>query len=199
MLAGLLPVPGGVGVVEGGLIYGLVRAGVPEEVAFAAVVLYRIASFYLPPVWGYFAMRWLETQRASVIAVAESASRAGGPDCEERDTWFLDQDVNAWTSLAYVVVGGLVIALAIRRRLRPVFVVLGLLAIAEGVGSMMYHGGSGDPAVPARRRARRCDRLRRRLARRSACRPGRPRRAGGTVVAIVAGSVVWAAAPRRRT
>jgi glycosyltransferase 2 family protein len=60
LLAGLLPVPGGVGVVEGGLIYGLVRAGVPEEVAFAAVVLYRIASFYLPPVWGYFAMRWLE-------------------------------------------------------------------------------------------------------------------------------------------
>jgi uncharacterized protein (TIRG00374 family) len=60
LLAGLLPVPGGVGVVEGGLIYGLVRAGVPDEVAFAAVVLYRLASFYLPPVWGYFAMRWLE-------------------------------------------------------------------------------------------------------------------------------------------
>jgi uncharacterized protein (TIRG00374 family) len=60
LLAGLLPVPGGVGVVEGGLIYGLVRAGVPDEVAFAAVVLYRVASFYLPPVWGYFAMRWLE-------------------------------------------------------------------------------------------------------------------------------------------
>ena len=73
------------------------------------------------------------------------ASEAEGPDCEERDTWFLDQDVNAWTSLAYVVVGGLVIALAIRRRLRLVFVVLGLLAIAEGVGSMLYHGGSGDP------------------------------------------------------
>jgi len=24
------------------------------------VLLYRLASFYLPPVWGYFAMRWLE-------------------------------------------------------------------------------------------------------------------------------------------
>ena len=74
-----------------------------------------------------------------------AAATEEGPDCEERDTWFLDQDVNAWTSLAYVVVGGLVIALAIRRRLRPVFVVLGLVAIAEGVGSMMFHGGSGDP------------------------------------------------------
>ena len=60
LLAGLLPVPGGVGVAEGGLTYGLVRAGVPEEIAFTAVVIYRLASFYLPPVWGYFAMRWLE-------------------------------------------------------------------------------------------------------------------------------------------
>jgi glycosyltransferase 2 family protein len=37
-----------------------VQAGVPEEVAFAAVLLHRMATFYLPPIWGYFAMRWLE-------------------------------------------------------------------------------------------------------------------------------------------
>jgi uncharacterized membrane protein YbhN (UPF0104 family) len=60
LFAGLMPIPGGIGVTEGGLIYGLVRAGVPEEVAFAAVVLYRLASFYTPPVWGFFAMRWME-------------------------------------------------------------------------------------------------------------------------------------------
>ncbi len=60
LLAGLLPVPGGIGVTEGGLIYGLVGAGVPEEIAFAAVVMYRMASFYLPPIWGFFAFRWLE-------------------------------------------------------------------------------------------------------------------------------------------
>lgn len=60
LLSGIIPVPGGIGVTEGGLTYGLVQVGVPEEVALAAAVLYRIASFYLPPVWGYFAMRWLE-------------------------------------------------------------------------------------------------------------------------------------------
>jgi uncharacterized protein (TIRG00374 family) len=60
LLAGLLPVPGGIGVAEGGLTFGLVQAGVPEEAAFAAVLMYRMATFYLPPLWGYVAMRWLE-------------------------------------------------------------------------------------------------------------------------------------------
>ncbi len=60
LLAGLLPVPGGIGVTEGGLIYGLTTAGMPEAAAFAAVVFYRMASFYVPPIWGFFAFRWLE-------------------------------------------------------------------------------------------------------------------------------------------
>jgi uncharacterized protein (TIRG00374 family) len=60
LFAGLLPIPGGVGVTEGGLTYGLVQAGVPESTAFAAVILYRMSTFYLPPIWGYFAFRWLE-------------------------------------------------------------------------------------------------------------------------------------------
>ena len=63
LLAGVLPIPGGVGVVEGGLTFGLVQAGVPEETAFAAVLLYRLSTFYLPPLWGYFALRWLERNR----------------------------------------------------------------------------------------------------------------------------------------
>ena len=60
LLAGLIPVPGGIGVTEGGLTFGLIQAGVPEQVAFPAVLLHRISSFYLPPIWGFFAMRWLE-------------------------------------------------------------------------------------------------------------------------------------------
>jgi len=24
------------------------------------VLLYRLATFYLPPIWGFFALRWLE-------------------------------------------------------------------------------------------------------------------------------------------
>ncbi len=60
LLSGLIPVPGGIGVTEGGLTYGLVQVGLPEEVALAAALMYRLASFYLPPIWGFFAMRWLE-------------------------------------------------------------------------------------------------------------------------------------------
>jgi uncharacterized membrane protein YbhN (UPF0104 family) len=60
LLSGLLPIPGGIGVAEGGLTWGLVQAGMPEGAAFAAVLLYRLATFYLPPIWGFFAFRWLE-------------------------------------------------------------------------------------------------------------------------------------------
>lgn len=60
LLAGLLPVPGGIGVVESGLTFGLIAAGMPEGSAFAAVILYRVATFYLPPTWGIFAFRSLE-------------------------------------------------------------------------------------------------------------------------------------------
>ena len=63
LLAGLLPVPGGIGLVEGGLTFGLVRAGLPEETALAAALLYRIATFYLPPLWGFFGLRWLERRQ----------------------------------------------------------------------------------------------------------------------------------------
>jgi uncharacterized membrane protein YbhN (UPF0104 family) len=63
LLATILPVPGGIGVIEGGLTYGLVGAGMPEETAFAAVLMYRLATFYIPPVWGFFALRWLERRR----------------------------------------------------------------------------------------------------------------------------------------
>ena len=63
LLAGLLPVPGGIGVTEGGLIYGLTTAGMPETTAFAAVIFYRMASFYVPPIWGFFALRWLEKNK----------------------------------------------------------------------------------------------------------------------------------------
>ena len=63
LLSGLIPVPGGIGVVEGGLTFGLVRAGMPEEAAFAAVLMYRLSTFYLPPIWGFFALRWLQRNK----------------------------------------------------------------------------------------------------------------------------------------
>jgi uncharacterized membrane protein YbhN (UPF0104 family) len=63
LLAGLLPVPGGVGVSEALLTIGLVRSGMPEEAAFAAVIAYRASTFYLPPTWGFVSFRWLEKNK----------------------------------------------------------------------------------------------------------------------------------------
>jgi uncharacterized protein (TIRG00374 family) len=63
LLAGMVPIPGGVGVTEGGLIFGLSSFGVPQEAAFAAVMLYRLSTFYAPPIWGFFSLRWLERKR----------------------------------------------------------------------------------------------------------------------------------------
>jgi uncharacterized protein (TIRG00374 family) len=60
LLASFVPVPGGVGVSEFGLTLGLTAAGMAPEAAVAAVLLYRISTFYLPPLWGFFAMRWLQ-------------------------------------------------------------------------------------------------------------------------------------------
>lgn len=55
LFAGLIPVPGGVGVTEGALTTGFIAVGVPEDIAFSAALAYRMCTFYLPPIWGYFA------------------------------------------------------------------------------------------------------------------------------------------------
>lgn len=59
LLSGLIPVPGNVGVAEAALTTFLVAAGVPEDTAFAAAVVYRVCTAYLPPIWGAAAQRWL--------------------------------------------------------------------------------------------------------------------------------------------
>jgi uncharacterized membrane protein YbhN (UPF0104 family) len=63
LFAGLLPVPGGVGVSEAGLSLGLTRAGIPSETAFAIALTYRFATFYLPPIWGLSSYRWMTSRR----------------------------------------------------------------------------------------------------------------------------------------
>jgi uncharacterized membrane protein YbhN (UPF0104 family) len=63
LFAGLLPIPGGIGVTEAGLMFGLTTAGVSSETAFAIAIAYRMMSFYLPPVWGWFCYRWLVRRR----------------------------------------------------------------------------------------------------------------------------------------
>lgn len=64
-------------------------------------------------------------------------------DCEARDDWFLEQDANAWSSLAYLAAGALVVAIVVRQALPRAFLALGTLVALEGVGSFLYHGHSG--------------------------------------------------------
>ena len=59
LLGGLVPVPGGIGVTEAGLTAGLVAAGVDQSTALAATLTHRMVTYYLPPVWGWFSLRWL--------------------------------------------------------------------------------------------------------------------------------------------
>jgi hypothetical protein len=67
-------------------------------------------------------------------------------DCEVPDDWFLAQDVNAASSLSYVI-AGLVIAVAVvRRRVPRVFVAMTVALTIEGVGSVLYHGDPGEIA-----------------------------------------------------
>jgi uncharacterized membrane protein YbhN (UPF0104 family) len=59
LFVGLVPVPGGVGVGEASLTAGLVAVGVPEGPAIAAAISHRMVTNYLPPVYGWFASKWL--------------------------------------------------------------------------------------------------------------------------------------------
>ncbi len=60
MLGNLLPLPGGLGGVEGGMIGALVAFGVNLDLAVLAVLSYRAISFWLPTLPGaiaYFQLR----------------------------------------------------------------------------------------------------------------------------------------------
>jgi len=59
LIGGAIPVPGGAGVVEAGLIAGLVSAGIPQDQAVAAVLIQRFFTTYLPPVWGWLTLAWM--------------------------------------------------------------------------------------------------------------------------------------------
>ncbi len=63
LFGSIIPVPGGIGVMEAGLTAGLTRAGVPNDTAFAIALSHRFITFYLPPIWGYMSYRWLIKHR----------------------------------------------------------------------------------------------------------------------------------------
>jgi glycosyltransferase 2 family protein len=59
ILVAVLPVAGGIGVVEAGMILGLTAAGVSEADATAAVFIQRLFSSDLPPIWGWATLVWM--------------------------------------------------------------------------------------------------------------------------------------------
>jgi uncharacterized membrane protein YbhN (UPF0104 family) len=60
VLSSLIPVPGGIGAAEASLSAGLIALGVDESSAFAIAITQRLCTFYIPPIWGYFSLRWLD-------------------------------------------------------------------------------------------------------------------------------------------
>ena len=59
VLSSVVPVPGGIGAAEAALSAGLIAMGVDQSTAFAIAITQRLCTFYLPPIWGYFSLRWL--------------------------------------------------------------------------------------------------------------------------------------------
>ncbi|MFZ9701995.1 MAG: flippase-like domain-containing protein, partial [Candidatus Nanopelagicales bacterium] len=59
------PTPGGIGAVEATLVAGLTATGVPSALALSGVLLYRIATFYIRVLPGWFA--FIDLQRKNLI------------------------------------------------------------------------------------------------------------------------------------
>ncbi len=85
-LGSLLPLPGGIGGVEGGMIGAFVAFGVPGGRAVVSVLAYRAISFWLPTlpgIAGYLALRkTVNSWRQSDEASSDEASSDGAGDRE---------------------------------------------------------------------------------------------------------------------
>jgi len=77
-LGGLLPLPGGVGGIDGGLIGTLIVYGAPAAIVTAAVLAYRVILFWLPLMAGavaFFSLR-RDMPRDGELATCEAAATA---------------------------------------------------------------------------------------------------------------------------
>ncbi|MFI5861962.1 YbhN family protein [Streptomyces sp. NPDC051546] len=63
-LGSAAPTPGGIGAVEGALTLGLVAAGLDGQVAFSAVLLFRVVTFWLPVLPGWISFNFLTRKEA---------------------------------------------------------------------------------------------------------------------------------------
>jgi uncharacterized membrane protein YbhN (UPF0104 family)/membrane-associated phospholipid phosphatase/tRNA A-37 threonylcarbamoyl transferase component Bud32 len=62
MLGNVAPVPGGIGVQEAALTAGLTGFGIPANPALATVIVFRAITFAIPPIFGFFTLRWQRAQ-----------------------------------------------------------------------------------------------------------------------------------------
>jgi uncharacterized membrane protein YbhN (UPF0104 family) len=69
--ANSLPVPGGIGVLEGGLVGALVLYGAPAAPAAAAVLLYHAIAFWIPSLGGAIAYLLMSAGRRATADVAD--------------------------------------------------------------------------------------------------------------------------------
>ncbi len=77
---------GGLGVAEGTLSLALVATGLPASQALAAVLLYRLASFWLVAFAGWLVLLWLRhRQRARRTAGRPRTVPAPAPWCTRAD------------------------------------------------------------------------------------------------------------------
>jgi uncharacterized membrane protein YbhN (UPF0104 family) len=75
-LANLIPLPGAVGVLEGGLVGTLVLYGAPITEATAGVLVYHAVAFWIPSIGGLFGYRRLRRNLSTDIAVMPAAPRS---------------------------------------------------------------------------------------------------------------------------
>jgi len=78
-LANLIPVPGAVGVLEGGLAGTLVLYGAPVTEATAGVLVYHAIAFWIPSIGGLLGYRRLRRHIPADIALASGADEAISP------------------------------------------------------------------------------------------------------------------------
>jgi uncharacterized membrane protein YbhN (UPF0104 family) len=62
MVGNVAPVPGGIGVQEAALTGGLTAFGIPAAPALATVLVFRGITFAIPPIFGFFTLRWLRAK-----------------------------------------------------------------------------------------------------------------------------------------
>jgi uncharacterized protein (TIRG00374 family) len=82
LLGNLLPLPGGIGGVDGGMIGAFAAFGVDSGLALVAVLVYRLFAFWLPTIPGaiaYFQLRGIVHRWTAQRAGEKAANPGAGP------------------------------------------------------------------------------------------------------------------------